>query len=131
MCLYSNTPVINAVKHLREQQKKLQASSERIEEMLKQLTEDHGKSGASVTRHSIPRALSVSNFCICKPNIILPVNVTHRGLSMMYTINLSMKRRRGNGIYRKGKKSFALFPSYILLYFVVLIIFQITMLTQS
>ena len=44
VCLYSNTPVINAVKHLREQQKKLQVSSERIEEMLKQLTKDHGKS---------------------------------------------------------------------------------------
>ena len=115
----------------REQQKKLQALSERIEEMLKQLNEDHGKSGASVTHHSILQTLSVSNFCICKPNIILPVNVIHRGLSMMYRICLLMKRRRGNGIYRKGNKIFALFLSYILLYFVVLIILQIAMLTQS
>ena len=37
--LYRDTLVINAIKHLREHQKKLQASPFRIKEMLKQLTE--------------------------------------------------------------------------------------------
>lgn len=56
--LYRDTSITNAIKHLREHQKKLQASSTRIEEMLKQLTEAP-KVNDTRTKH-IPRALSVS-----------------------------------------------------------------------
>ena len=58
-CWYRDTSVTSAIKHLREHQKKLQASSNRIEEMLKQLTETQKVNEATATKH-IPRALSVS-----------------------------------------------------------------------
>lgn len=45
------------IKTLREQQKKLQASSARIEEMLKEITTSKD---SDVKRVNIPRALSVS-----------------------------------------------------------------------
>lgn len=49
-----------AYKSLREQQKKLQALSLRIEEMLKQLTGDNGQPNTKC--HCIPRELSVSSW---------------------------------------------------------------------
>ena len=57
--MYRDTSLTSAIKHLREHQKKLQASSTRIEEMLKQLTEAQKVNEATGTKH-IPRVLSVS-----------------------------------------------------------------------
>ena len=60
-----DSSVTSAVRQLREQQKKLQASSSRIEKLLQQLNDKCGESTQSlVTRQSIPRELSVSSqFC--------------------------------------------------------------------
>lgn len=88
-----DTSVTNAVKHLRDQQRKLQASTARIEDMLKQLTENHEKNvTASVTRPGIPRALSVSKL-VC--GLMIKVSETvYRELSMMCMISCLMTKRK-------------------------------------
>ena len=86
----------NAVKQLREQQRKLQASSTRIEEMLKQLTENQPERGRSSMRQSIPRALSVSLY-IYMPSAVMTSRFDsvflNRGLCMMCMMGCLMPKK--------------------------------------
>ena len=87
--------MVNAIKQLREQQRKLQASSTRIEEMLKQLTENQPECGRSLIRQSIPRALSVS--FIYMPSAVMTSTFDsvylNRGLCMMCMMDCLMPKK--------------------------------------
>ena len=87
--------MVNAIKQLREQQRKLQASSTRIEEMLKQLTENQPECGQSSIRQSIPRALSVS--FIYMPRAVMTSRFDsvylNRGLCMMCMMDCLMPKK--------------------------------------
>lgn len=81
--LYRDTSVINAIKHLREHQKKLQASSSRIEEMLKQLMEAQ-KSNETIGTKRISRVLSVRTVLFVLTIYCCFCDIVHRGSSTMF-----------------------------------------------